>query len=244
MAPALAVALAALAALAAVGLHGRAGNGVHVVVSRYAEDVSWLHVLPKTRVTVYDKGGPSNADADCPSHATRVVLPNVGREVHTYLHHIVEHYHDLEDVTIFLPASINKSPEKWDKAMRVVDHAMRTRESMFPVFPAGQVPIRVSLAAFTLESWRSTHPGNARANPESTLLPSPDRPFGKWYAKHGLPDVNTWCSEGIFAVSRDHIHRRSRAQYRALMEGLDGHSNPEAAHFMERAWVAVFAPRA
>ena len=70
---------------------------VHVVVARFREDLAWVPRACQgthARVFVYDKG-PDPDPAD-----TR--LPNVGREAHTFLHHIVHHYHALPDATLFL----------------------------------------------------------------------------------------------------------------------------------------------
>lgn len=66
---------------------------IDVVVARYKEDVSWLEneVFLGLNVFVYNKF----YDGD-------LKLPNVGRESHTYLHHIIKHYDNLADVTTFL----------------------------------------------------------------------------------------------------------------------------------------------
>src|SRR5581483_4550684 len=61
---------------------------IDVVVARYQEDVSWVDRLPsKCRVTIYNKGA-SNTIVK-----TRIAdikhLPNVGREAHSYLYHIL-----------------------------------------------------------------------------------------------------------------------------------------------------------
>lgn len=84
-------------------------ESLDVVISRYNESLWWLDswVGEKASVYVYDKG-PSGglAPARVPCHiADKLIvteLPNVGREAHTYLSHIVEHYHSVADVTIFL----------------------------------------------------------------------------------------------------------------------------------------------
>lgn len=68
-------------------------TSLELVVARYAEDLSWLRRVPKTvRVTVYNKGGDT---------VPGMALPNVGREAHTYLHHMVTRYDDLAEVTLF-----------------------------------------------------------------------------------------------------------------------------------------------
>lgn len=63
---------------------------MHLVVARYREPVGWCRAFPHT---VYNKG---------PFLLGSTPLPNIGREAHTYLHHIVTHYDALDDVTVFL----------------------------------------------------------------------------------------------------------------------------------------------
>lgn len=59
-----------------------------IVVAKYKEDVSWTENLP---CIIYNK------DPNGPSP-----LPNIGREAHTYLYHIVSNYDTLDDYTIFV----------------------------------------------------------------------------------------------------------------------------------------------
>lgn len=66
------------------------------VVARYNEDERrWLDVSMTCDVALYDKGRPSILTKS-------VVLPNVGREAHTYMWHVVErHGSGLADETFF-----------------------------------------------------------------------------------------------------------------------------------------------
>lgn len=61
---------------------------VHTVIARYKEDVDWAEGLPNT--FIYNKHGGSN------------LLPNIGREAHTYLHHILAYYENLPEMITFL----------------------------------------------------------------------------------------------------------------------------------------------
>lgn len=66
----------------------------HLVVARYNRDVAWLEQCRGfDRVFVYDKG-PEPIPGS-------IRLPNVGIDSHVYLNHIIEHYDDLPDVTVF-----------------------------------------------------------------------------------------------------------------------------------------------
>jgi hypothetical protein len=72
---------------------------VEVVLAQYDEDIRWSDLYRAVR-TVYCKGDESMylLTPDC----TR--LPNVGRESHTYLHHVVERYDSLAGWTVFSQA--------------------------------------------------------------------------------------------------------------------------------------------
>lgn len=63
-----------------------------LVVARYQESTRWLGTVhPAYQIKLYDKSYGT----------TGVKLPNVGREAHTYLHHIVKYYDHLADTTVF-----------------------------------------------------------------------------------------------------------------------------------------------
>lgn len=64
-----------------------------IVVSRYNEDISWTFKY-SPNVIIYNKGQDYIPNA--------ISLPNVGRESHTYLYHIISNYHQLADRTVFV----------------------------------------------------------------------------------------------------------------------------------------------
>jgi hypothetical protein len=68
-----------------------------IVVARYNENLDWLKKIKKSKdikITVYNKG---KDDINIPF----IQLPNIGRESHTYLYHIINNYNNLADQTIF-----------------------------------------------------------------------------------------------------------------------------------------------
>jgi hypothetical protein len=70
-------------------------SSLELVVAHYQENLNWLRRVPATiQKTIYSKSEILSA---VPTHK----LSNVGREAHTYLHHIVNRYHSLADYTIF-----------------------------------------------------------------------------------------------------------------------------------------------
>jgi hypothetical protein len=104
----------------------------HVVVARYKEDISWLNHVNRAEnlVTVYEKFDvPEDKyirlteDYGYRKHAiNHVMLPNIGNEAHTYLHHIVHMYyysklnsHDVNSRIFFVQGHpFDHSPEALD----------------------------------------------------------------------------------------------------------------------------------
>lgn len=73
-----------------------------LVLARYNEDVSWVGVIDFP-VTIYNKGAQNIASDG--ENLTIKTLYNVGREAHTYLHHIIQNWDSLPELTIFSQAN-------------------------------------------------------------------------------------------------------------------------------------------
>jgi hypothetical protein len=64
-----------------------------VVVAYYRENIKWLENVKDYKITIYNK-----SYIDIPN---TIKLENVGREMNTYFHHIIENYDNLSDVIFF-----------------------------------------------------------------------------------------------------------------------------------------------
>ena len=97
------------------------------VFARYNEDISWLYEHPRlaNNSIIYNKG---KTLYNIPQHLNIQVLelsndPEYGRECHTYLHHIIENYNQLDDYTIFSQADpFDHSPNFLDIVYYMLDH--------------------------------------------------------------------------------------------------------------------------
>lgn len=213
---------------------------IEIVVSHYKEDINWLTQEPfnQFKQTIYNKGPVIIENS--------ILLPNVGREGHTYLHHIIQNYDNLAEITIFLPGSCQDNPphvNKKEKTNELVELVLKTNNTVLLGPTMGQ-PIRDAFYDFELDEWEGTNIDNSKHVPAHDLKPCPERPFGRWYDANfkGIDDVYVVCFAGIFAVSRKDIRRHPRSKYEKLIKYVDDHPNPEAGHFLERAWGAVFSP--
>ena len=65
-----------------------------IVVARYTENIEWTKQFEN--VIIYNKGDELNDGCD------EILLPNVGREGHTFYKHISNNYDNLTDYIIFL----------------------------------------------------------------------------------------------------------------------------------------------
>ena len=195
----------------------------HLIISHYKEDISFLSQYDFP-TTIYHKGGElENA------------LPNIGKCDHTYLHHIITHYHELPELLVFLPASFYHISKKRTLAHQVLYKSwVSCQTTMVGDYT---VDLCKQNEEFQLDEWKSSLEVNKGLD---ILEPSPIRPFGKWY-RHLFGDTLcqtiTWF--GILAVTRKDIHRHPISFYEKLLEFVMT-PNPEAGHYIERSWAIIF----
>lgn len=201
-------------------------DAIHLVVARHAEDPAWLRrVPPGIRVFVYEKGSPAPVR---PRRAAEWrALPNVGREAHTYLHHIVEHYDALPDIAVFSQGRpFDHVPDLHaflrglvDGTERVdgfrwlgflIDEDDRTGSRLFRRWSKNPERRPLHMEAF----WSRIFPGE----------PAP----------HGF----VFVGGAHFAVRAEVVRRRPLAFYRRALDVAAGF--PDGAHCFERAWDRVF----
>lgn len=71
----------------------RKAGSVDLVIARYNENLDWTKSI-QYDLHIYNKGGK------IPGQIVKE-LSNIGREAHTYLHHILSNWNNLADITIF-----------------------------------------------------------------------------------------------------------------------------------------------
>ena len=205
---------------------------VEVVVARYREDVSWTAGLVWP-VTVYDKSGEELPGA--------VPLPNVGREAHTYLTHILRRYPDFPDQTVFLQGDpffhLTADGEAGTAELRELLCERLERNAPFG-----------GLAWFRLRC-------DGLGRPHHMADPSHRGKWKGWGKDIPVAEVFTAlfrrpapnefiarAATGIFHVSRDRLLTRPRPFYeRALALVLaDPEDERNTGHAFERLWHLLF----
>ena len=214
---------------------------IQLVISRYQENLDWIHEYSIPTI-VYNKG---LGDFERNHDTTIINLPNIGREGHTYLHHIIMNYDNLADVTIFFPGSLNKTPNKYgntykyNKSKTVMKYALQGKGVIMGV-KINNLP--KLMHNFTLDEWGCTDEANIQGSCSKTE-PATIRPFGNWYTHFfGITPCEYFVSGGVFAIHKSDIIKHSIAYYIRLIQELQTH-NPEAGHYLERSWEAVFTPK-
>lgn len=221
---------------------GFESSEAEIVISRTNESLDWIIDVPfdDLDITVYNKG--PHADFKKPPNLRKIIpLKNVGGESHTYLYHIVTNYDKLRDITIFLPGSCDRESKK-QKAVKITETVKQTGFASF-LSESKIGNIKTEFQNFTLDEYQNPPLANQSENPERVFEKSEVRPFGKWFeANFGDITVDRFVRGGIFSIAKADILHHPREYYEKLLAQLSTSSNPEAGHYIERSWAAVFHP--
>lgn len=209
------------------------GQSVALVVSRCTEDVTWAAAWKdEFDVFVYSKCSDTRPLFD---GAIWLTLPNVGRESHTYLTHIIENYDKLHEVTIFLQGRIDDAhayPK--DQLRKYIEPAKQrgfSASHLMLVQPSHWNDIDfLSLPKYAPK----VRSGELRKG-RQRLLEYANTFFGK------MPVMAVSTYTGCFAASRAAIRRRPRSFYEELRATIADHNDPEEGHYLERLWAHMFS---
>lgn len=181
-----------------------------VVVARYNESLEWTSNISNTRTKciIYNKG--SKLD-----HIGPIIhLPNVGREGHTYLYHIINNYNNLPEYTMFLQGQpFDHTPylesilasDEWKKPFHVMSS---------------------NILNLTI---------NQEQNPY-TMLELYNSIFNRKNNEFSL-----WFGAGAqLCVSRATIRTRPKEFYEQIYNILAYDINPIEGHAIERFWPMIF----
>lgn len=208
-----------------------------LIVARYNENLDWVNSFESYQI--YNKGKKDLAA----NHDPRTTqLPNVGREAHSYLYHIINNYHNLEDVLIFSQG--NFQPHTWHQD--VMEFKKRALDIDRHGFSAdlGNISGLVgdNSESFSLLSHGGTlyYTGEDGRSKDASIPPY--YTLGTWWRK--VTDEEYHKSKSVFwgatfSVSKDFILKRSLESYMRIFGTLCGHKNSLEAHFCERTWFNI-----
>lgn len=215
---------------------------LELVIARYTEDLNWLRKRPvNLTVTIYDKS------PDASGGEASISLPNVGREAHTYLHHLVSRYDSLAEWTVFCQGKPFDHAYDFKKTMR--DYASSGLKS-----GAGDdiSPFSVSFAPnFSPElggfRWLGHLIDTDDNRGERLFQPWSKNEDGRGLDMQGFhralfgndgPEHYTFVLGAQFAIHGHVIRQRPLAFYEQAL--AISATFPDAAHCFERSWDRVF----
>jgi len=193
-----------------------------IVVARYNENIHYLEKY-KDIIIVYNKG-----ELNISSLYETITLPNIGRESHTYLYHIINNYDTLADYTFFRQGYME------DHNTFSIDEYLQEKKFIGNL---STLPVR------TLNE-NIKHYGKFLQDLKSgNLKKSPMNPY-QWFLMIGLKlSMNSnfnmvWGAN--FSVSKELILKKPKSFYEYLIQFVEYSSNPEEGHYFERGWHIIF----
>ncbi len=194
-----------------------------IVIARYQEDISWAE---GRSAIIYNKG-PSVW-----TKAKQIFLPNLGREAHTYLHHIINSWNDLADTTLFTQGALDHLPP-----------GVRLEQFFDPVADL-VVPRLVCCREWGAEG-RIAHYGIWKDKLDRGQILPGRLSLVEWFRAYLDLDLEAlgsilYAPGAIIAVKKQCILRRPLDFYKGLFETVAHHNDPEEGHYLERAWLYVF----
>ena len=190
---------------------------IDIVLARFNEDVWWTHDLGRhCRIFTYNKGsGP-------PPH-----LPNIGREAHTYFHHLTRIYGQFSVWTFFSQADpathLHKPLQDIIRAFPKTDHEAAFYIEGGPIFYSN-APVRYAGAAEKQNEEKGV------GEVWSALFTS-DPPADMLFAPGA-----------IFAITSERLMTRSLAFYGKAMELAA--TRPRGPWEFERIWAYLWTSSA
>ena len=195
---------------------------MELVVARYLEDLSWLgNIPPQIRASVYDKSGQRST----PVAPNTQYLENVGREAHTYLHHIVARYETLAPITVFCQGKPFDHAFDFRKTLRAL---VEGKTPIPDFFWLGHLADTDSPDGILFKTWSKNETG------EGLDLSGFHRAL---FGFDGPPEYS-FFGGAQFIVTRERIQFRPREWYQNAL-GISSEF-PEAAHCFERTWDRIF----
>jgi len=199
------------------------------VISRYNENIDWLK-NEMNRCIIYNKGQPLLVQNE-------IIVENKGRESETYLRFIIEHYNKLPDVIVFTQARIDDHIGKNDVQylLTMKDYAMKHGKTK---------PYMHSQTKFNMHCWdKSWNYTNKSFYLKENYKNNKPVLFYNWFTKYinsEYPDPIYIYRNGIFAVRKEFILKKSIDYYKELLLEVNHHINPAEGHFFERSWYYIF----
>ena len=211
-----------------------------LVVNQYNYDISWVEKYTDNYI-IYDKG-------DTEIEGDKVIkLPNVGHNIHTYFHHIIENYDNLDDVTIFVKGDVFPRHCKEDKFAKLINNKEFTPlESYDHVDASANSAMRLDSDGGYMEinnSWYVPHHVHRHFNNYNVFL-------NTIFTNSQFPPWVRFAPAANYIVPKENILKYEKRFYQKLNSFIDYDASPlECAgrqkipaecHIIERALYTIW----
>ena len=210
-----------------------------IVIARYNEDLSWLeNEFTNEKITIYNKG---KDDIKVPPHLNYKIikLPNLGRESHTYLYHIINNYDNLAARTLFLQG------DPYDPQVARFMYFPLEKYKRAYHFNCGNIIARQCYYSLDYLINKSLSPETfIKEDPKYGNTKFKDYNFAQFRKLYDFKkspfDVMFKVIPGSnFAVDKNKILLREKDFYVKLFSVFDSIA-PIEGFYMERLWISVF----
>ena len=202
-----------------------------LIIARYNEDLSWLEKFKDFKIIVYNKGDKLS---DNLFYEVRK-LENKGRESHTWLHHIVKNYNNLNEISVFLQGKVDdlncmafKNPNDYLKKINKYGFKASRYGLLGPFHWDWNVNIDKDIRY--KDQWKNNDISRSSIGFRN-------------FAKKLFPNIPLFVAtsySGCFAVKREIIQQHNLVFYQELLDILSKNKNPIEGHYMERLWCYIF----
>ncbi|HEX8234837.1 MAG TPA: DUF3431 domain-containing protein [Abditibacteriaceae bacterium] len=210
---------------------------IELVVARYNEPLNWLRRVPAAiRVLVYDKNDAVEKTGATAAQGKGVVetkfLPNIGREAHTYLWHIVQNYAMLAPHTVFCQGRPFDHAFDFHRTLR--DLVQNAPDQMDNFAGCGFCPLGHIIDTDDAQGARLFMRWSK--NEDGRFLDAAG--FYRALFEAEGPSEYSFRLGAQFIASASCIRRRPRSFYERALQLSE--EFPDAAHCFERMWSHVF----
>ena len=190
-----------------------------IVVARYKENVEWTKEFPN--VIIYNKSEPLG---EGPEGYNEIMLPNVGREGHTYYKHICDNYDNLDDYTIFLQGfPFDHSPDILEHLRNYIKQYSENKD--------------LNIGFEYLSSWMLWT--NLHGCDYHPTLPMADV-YEKIFNERKESMEIEFGMGAQFMVSRETILKKPKSFYENILKLVDYDENPLEVYVLERLQRLIF----
>ena len=204
-----------------------------IIIARFNENLDWVENLrTSSEIIVYNKGKKLKS-----SNKFKVInLPNVGRESHTWLHHIYENYHNLNKYNVFLQGRIDDLG-----CMAYRDPNIYFNKIIKNCFSVSRFGILSPLHwKDNLNIEKDIRYSRAWEMGEISKGALGFRKYAKTFLNN-IPMIVATSYGGCFGVNRNAIKKHKKSFYYSLLKTVNKHNNPIESHYLERLWCYIFS---